>query len=83
MKNVDCAHLLQWALPTQRMRAGLGFRKVHKQVCRRIRNRLQQLALADVASSQDDLQQHAEEWQVLDGICRINIFGSTGTKGIK
>ena len=71
MKN-DCAVFLQWALPRMKMRWA-GFRKVHKQVCKRIRRRMKTLGLQNLEEYQDWLNSHPSEWKVLDGMCRITI----------
>lgn len=68
----QCTALLQWALP----RLGLrwpGFRKVRRQVCRRIGRRLGELGLADAAAYRSYLDEHADEWAHLDRLCRITI----------
>lgn len=72
MKDVDCVRFLQWALPRLGMR-WKGFRKVRKQVCKRIDRRLRELGLEDIASYEAHLDSHPEEWAVLDGFCRITI----------
>jgi chemotaxis protein methyltransferase CheR len=64
--------LLRWALP----RLGLrweGFRRVRRQVCRRIARRLAVLGLADAAAYRRHLEAHPEEWSVLETFCRIPI----------
>jgi chemotaxis protein methyltransferase CheR len=50
-----------------------GFRKVRRQVCKRIARRLEQLNLADLRSYRSYLEAHAQEWAVLDQCCRITI----------
>lgn len=72
---------LQWALPQLRMRWS-GFRKVHTQVCKRVQKRLQSLQLVDPDDYRDYLQQHPEEWWVLDTLCRITISRFYRDKGI-
>lgn len=71
MKN-DCTVFLQWALPRMKMRWA-GFRKVHKQVCKRIRRRMKILDLQDYKEYQGWILTHHSEWQVLDEMCRITI----------
>jgi chemotaxis protein methyltransferase CheR len=64
--------LLRCALP----RLGLrweGFRRVRRQVCRRISRRLAELGLADTAAYRRHLEAHPEEWSVLETFCRIPI----------
>lgn len=63
---------LQWALPRLHMRWP-GFRKVRKQVCKRIDRRIRELGLNDVESYRLLLEKHAEEWAQLDALCRITI----------
>jgi chemotaxis protein methyltransferase CheR len=68
----DCVAFLQWALP----RLGLawpGFRRVHRQVCKRIGRRLQSLRLGSPAAYRAHLDSHPEEWRVLDSMCRIPV----------
>jgi len=69
---IDCASLLHWALPRLGL-AWAGFRRVHRQVCKRLKRRLRVLGLADFASYQIYLDGHPGEWQVLDALCRIPI----------
>jgi chemotaxis protein methyltransferase CheR len=72
MEASSCVHFLQWALPQLQMRWP-GFRKVRKQVCKRIDRRLKSLELSDIASYRTFLETHPSEWTVLDGFCRITI----------
>jgi len=72
MNDKVCVEFLQWALPELHM-CWDGFRKVRSQVCKRIHRRLQSLQLQDVAAYRDYLQQHREEWAILDGLCRVTI----------
>jgi chemotaxis protein methyltransferase CheR len=72
MRDAECIALLRWALP----RLGLrwpGFRKVRRQVCKRIARRITALGLADVAAYRERLEGTAEEWLELDAFCRITI----------
>lgn len=50
-----------------------GFRRVRGQVCKRLQQRLRELALPDPVAYRCYLEQHAEEWAVLDACCRITI----------
>jgi chemotaxis protein methyltransferase CheR len=72
MRDADCVDFLQWALPRLELRWP-GFRKVRRQVCRRIARRLAELGLADVAAYREYLESNADEWSRLDGLCRITI----------
>ena len=72
MNDADCVEFLQWALPRLRMRWA-GFRKVRGQVCKRIGRRLKELGLGDIDAYRSYLDKHSEEWEILDGLCRITI----------
>lgn len=72
MKDVDCVRFLQWALPQNQMRWP-GFRKVRKQVCKRIAKRIGQLQLHNIEAYQDYLVQQPQEWHLLDPLCRVTI----------
>ncbi len=72
VNRAECTALLQWALP----RLGLrwrGFRKVRRQVCRRISRRVTELDLADAEAYRTYLEAHPAELSVLDSFCRITI----------
>lgn len=72
MKDRDCVDFLQWALPRLHMRWP-GFRKVRRQVCKRVQRRLQALGLGEVDAYRDYLLGHPAEWEVLDTLTRITI----------
>jgi chemotaxis protein methyltransferase CheR len=72
MKDADCVQFLQSVCPQLRMRWA-GFRKVRRQVCKRIDRRLKELGLPSIASYSSYLSSHRAEWQVLDSLCRISI----------
>lgn len=72
MKDGACIQFLQWALPQLQLRWA-GFRRVRKQVCKRIGRRIAELGLADVAAYREYLHDHAVEWHVLAGLCRVTI----------
>jgi chemotaxis protein methyltransferase CheR len=72
VNDAECVALLQWALPRLRLR-WQGFRKVRRQVCRRISRRLAELGLADPAAYRAYLEGHTEEWALFDGLCRVTI----------
>ncbi len=72
MKDVDCIAFLRYALP----RLGLhwpGFRKVRRQVCKRVAARIRQLGLPDAAAYRAHLESHAPEWQALAALCTVPI----------
>jgi chemotaxis protein methyltransferase CheR len=72
MKDGQCVCFLQWALPQLHMRWP-GFRKVRRQVCKRLDRRIRDLGLAGIAEYQACLEEHADEWAHLDSLCRITI----------
>jgi len=72
MGDPACVQFLQWALPRLDLR-WLGYRRVRKQVCKRLGRRLHALALGDLGDYRRYLDGHAEEWHVLEGLCRISI----------
>jgi chemotaxis protein methyltransferase CheR len=70
--DAECVDFLQWALP----RLGLrwqGFRKVRRQVCRRISRRIADLGLAEADAYRFYLERNAQEWEALAGLCRVTI----------
>jgi chemotaxis protein methyltransferase CheR len=50
-----------------------GFRKVRRQVCRRVARRLGELGLEDTGAYRHFLENHPEEWEALDLCCRVTI----------
>lgn len=72
MNDSDCISFLQWALPQLRMRWA-GFRKVRKQVCKRIARRLRVLGLPGPDAYRGYLSANPDEWIALDRCCRITI----------
>jgi len=81
VKNTECVAFLQWALPQMRMRWP-GFRKVRRQVCRRIGQRLRELGLPNLTAYRACLQRNPAEWQILDGACRITISRFYRDRGV-
>lgn len=72
MNDQDWVEFLQWSLPRLRM-YWPGFRKVRKQIIKRIHKRIQMLQLADTAAYRCYLVGHPEEWKILDGLCRVTV----------
>jgi len=68
----ECVEFLQWALPHLGLRWP-GFRKVRRQVHRRIVRRLNELDLTHISEYREYLTNNSSEWQVLDGFTRISI----------
>lgn len=81
MTNAECVEFLQWALPQLDMRWA-GFRKVRRQVCRRIGRRLDALGLSNAAAYRAHLERHPAEWQVVDDACRITISRFYRDRGV-
>jgi chemotaxis protein methyltransferase CheR len=72
MTDSECVQFLQWALPRLRLRWA-GFRKVRKQVCRRLTRRINELGLSAISAYPAYLDTHAEEWAIVDSFCPITI----------
>ena len=72
MTDLECVQFLQWALPRLRLRWA-GFRKVRKQVCRRLARRINELGLPAVSAYRAYLDTHPEEWTIVDSLCPITI----------
>ena len=72
MRDEQCVRFLQWALPKMHMR-WRGYRKVRRQVCRRVDRRIQELGLAGVEAYRSWLGENDDEWRHLDACCRITI----------
>jgi chemotaxis protein methyltransferase CheR len=70
--NESCTEFLRWALPSIGLRWA-GFRRVRRQVCKRIGQRLRELTLGDCATYRRYLADHPAEWAVLASLCRIPI----------
>jgi chemotaxis protein methyltransferase CheR len=68
----DCIRFMQKRLPELGYR-WKGFRKVRKQVCKRIRRRLMELELLDLSSYHQYLETHEAERNVFDSLCNITI----------
>lgn len=69
---MDCISFLKWALPELNMRWD-GFRKVRKQVCKRIKVRIRDLGLNGYMGYQKFLNDHPGEWEHLDKLCVVTI----------
>ncbi len=72
MEDNECVRFLQRQLPQLHMR-WQGFRKVRKQVCKRIQRRISELELTDVDAYCQYLLTHADEWRILDHSCRVTV----------
>jgi chemotaxis protein methyltransferase CheR len=78
---VDCVEFLQWALP-RLGRRWAGYRKVRRQVCRRVRRRAAALGLDSLTAYRDHLERHPDEWQVLDGLANVTISRFQRDRGV-
>jgi chemotaxis protein methyltransferase CheR len=72
MKDDECVRFLQWALPRLGKRWP-GFRKVRRQVCRRIDCRRRDLGVNNLVEYRSYLQANPAEWDNLDQLCRVTI----------
>jgi chemotaxis protein methyltransferase CheR len=72
MKDEKCVAFLRQTLPRLGLRWA-GYRKVRRQVCKRIDRRLRALRLANIEAYASYLEAHPEEWKQLDALCRISI----------
>lgn len=81
MRDHDCVAFLQWALPRLRMRWP-GFRKVRRQVCRRIARRMAEREIVDLDDYRRLLEEDAAEWDALDALCRVTISRFFRDRGV-
>jgi len=81
MKDAECTKFLQWALPRMRMRWS-GFRKVRRQVCRRIARRIDELGLTGLQMYIRRLESDPLEWEVLSSLCRVTISRFYRDRGV-
>ncbi len=75
MRDSECIAFLQWALPKLGMRWE-GFRKPRRQVCRRIKRRIEELGLEGFDGYRRRLAAEgapSPEWLQLDSFCRVTI----------
>jgi chemotaxis protein methyltransferase CheR len=70
--DTDCTTFLEWALPQLELRWP-GFRKVRRQVCKRLARRMRDLGLANFAAYRARLESDPMEWRILDECCHITI----------
>jgi len=70
--DLEGVQFLQWCLPRLHLRWP-GFRKVRRQVYKRIDRRLQELELPSLESYRRHLEDHPGEWATLDSLCWIHI----------
>jgi chemotaxis protein methyltransferase CheR len=68
----SCADFLKWVLPKLEMRPE-GYRKVRKQVCKRLLRRMGELNLHSFESYRRFLEENRAEWNEIDTMLRITI----------
>lgn len=81
MKDAECVTFLRWALPRLGLRWA-GYRKVRRQVCKRIGRRLRALGLDSLDAYRIRLEYDPAEWRVLDGLCGITISRFYRDRGV-
>jgi chemotaxis protein methyltransferase CheR len=72
MKDCECVLFLQWVLPKMELK-WRGFRKVRRQVCKRIARRIRYLGLKNITAYRHFLETNTSEWQVLDAMCYATV----------
>lgn len=72
MSSHDWDGFLQWAFPRMELRFR-GYRRVRKQVVKRVRRRIAALGLPDVRAYRAYLEREPGEWAVLEPLCRITV----------
>jgi chemotaxis protein methyltransferase CheR len=68
----SCVAFLQWALPRVGLRWA-GFRKVRRQVCRRLQRRVGALGLAGLDAYRAYLDAHPEDWAQFEALTPVTI----------
>ena len=81
MNDTDCTAFLQWALPQLKLRWP-GFRKVRRQVCKRLKQRMRDLGLENYSAYRARLEADLSEWRILDECCHITISRFFRDRGI-
>lgn len=81
LTDQTCRDLLQWALPRLGHRWE-GYRKVRRQVCRRIVARMKALGLADAVTYRKLLERSPAEWAVLRDCLPITISRFFRDRGV-
>ena len=72
MSDEACVAFLQWALPRIELDWS-GFRKVRRQVCRRVVRRARALGLYELDEYRAHLEAHVDEWKTLASLCTVSI----------
>jgi chemotaxis protein methyltransferase CheR len=79
--DTECTAFLQRALPLRDLRWP-GIRKVRRQVCKRLKRRMEQLGITDFTAYQARLASDPAEWLVFDECCHITISRFFRDRGI-
>jgi len=77
----DCTAFLQWALPQCNLHWP-GFRKVRRQVCKRLARRIHELGVDDLATYRRRLETDQAEWRAFDHCCHITISRFFRDRGV-
>ncbi len=72
MRDRECVILLQRVLPLIGMRWE-GFRKVRRQVCGKLRKRMEELGIDNVHGYLEYIEKNRSEYSVIDPLCRVTI----------
>jgi chemotaxis protein methyltransferase CheR len=70
--DAGCVEFLQWVLPRLGRRWD-GYRRVRRQVCRRVWRRVGELGLDSLAEYRSLLERDPDEWRRLDAMTDITI----------
>ena len=81
MENCDCIAFLQWALPQRDLRWH-GFRKVRHQVCKRLKRRVRELGLDNLAAYRRRLEADSSEWRAFEECCHVTISRFYRDRGV-
>ncbi len=81
ISDPEGVQFLQWCLPRLHMRWP-GFRKVRRQVYKRLNRRLRELKLPSLGTYKTYLEDNPGEWAVLDALCQIGISRFYRDRGV-
>jgi chemotaxis protein methyltransferase CheR len=81
IRDPNGVQFLQWCLPRLHLRWP-GFRKVRRQVYKRLNRRMQELQLSGLDEYRSYLENHPTEWALLDTLCWISISRFYRDKGV-
>jgi chemotaxis protein methyltransferase CheR len=81
LTDSGCTAFLQWALPQLELHWS-GFRKVRRQVCKRLTRRMRELGLDNFAVYRVRLEADPTEWRVIDQCCHITISRFFRERGV-